>query len=256
VARGDTRVRAAEDRLSKSSSSAVFQLRDGGSAGQRRLALPRRTEDVISQPDRLISAVRRKRQLAARRVTSRAALTLLATAATIFASTAVAACGAASPGNSSRSGSSGSDSNQPQPQQAGLNFARCMRSHGVSSFPDPTPSGGGFNVNVPGINPSSPAFKAAQTACQRLAPVKRPPSTPPTAQGYARLLRWARCMRTHGIPDLPDPRPNPPPPPGAPGTNRYGTLMGDGGYWVGIPVSINAHSPAFAHVSTVCGESP
>jgi hypothetical protein len=32
--------------------------------------------------------------------------------------------------------------------------------------------------------------------------------------------------------------------------------MGDGGYWVGIPNSINAHSSAFMRLSTACGESP
>jgi hypothetical protein len=32
--------------------------------------------------------------------------------------------------------------------------------------------------------------------------------------------------------------------------------MGDGGYWVGIPISVNAHSPAFMRLSTACGESP
>jgi hypothetical protein len=32
--------------------------------------------------------------------------------------------------------------------------------------------------------------------------------------------------------------------------------MGDGGYWVGIPISVNAHSPAFMRLSTRCGESP
>ena len=131
-----------------------------------------------------------------------------------------------------------------------------MRSHGVSSFPDPSPNGGGFGIAVAGINPSSPAFRAAQTACKQLEPVKRGPSGPPSAAAYARLLHWASCMRTHGISGLSDPERDPPPPPGSSVTNRYGTLMGDGGYWVGIPLSINAHSPAFMHLAAVCGESP
>jgi hypothetical protein len=132
-----------------------------------------------------------------------------------------------------------------------------MRSHGVSNFPDPSSSGGGFNLNdLPGINPSAPAFKAAQTACKNLMPVKRPPSGPPSVQAYGRLLHWAKCMRAHGISGLPDPKPDPPPSPGSPGTAAIGTLMGDGGYWVGIPAAIDAHSGAFMHLSTVCGESP
>lgn len=44
-----------------------------------------------------------------------------------------------------------------------IRFARCMRSHDISDFPDPLP-GGGFNI--PG-NTDSPRFKAAEAACQR-----------------------------------------------------------------------------------------
>ena len=129
-----------------------------------------------------------------RSATSRVASTRPAATAMIIASTVIAACGSASPSSSSSSGSSGSNSSQTQLQQEALNFSRCMRSHGVSSFPDPTATGG-VNLNVPGINPSSPAFKAAQTACRLLMPVKRPLSGPPSAQAYTRLLHWATCMR-------------------------------------------------------------
>jgi hypothetical protein len=177
-----------------------------------------------------------------------------AAAVVIIASMVIAACGSGSPSTSSSSGSSAADSSQTQPQRELLNFSRCMRSHGVSNFPDPNANGGGFNVA--GLDPSSPAFKSAQTACKQLLPVKRPPSGPPSPQAYSRLVHWASCMRAHGISGLPDPRPNPPPSPGSQDADLYGTLMGDGGYWVGIPNSINAHSPAFTHLTTVCGESP
>jgi hypothetical protein len=173
--------------------------------------------------------------------------------AALAAAAAIAACG-----SHSASGSSGGGANpsQAQAQQDGLSFARCMRSHGVSSFPDPTPNGTGFDLSAPGINQSSPAFTAAQRACRDLLPVKHVASQPPTAQAYARLLHWAKCLRAHGISHLTDPKPDPPPPPGSPTTAGIGTLMGDGGYWVGIPTSVDAHSPAFEHLSTVCGESP
>jgi hypothetical protein len=163
-------------------------------------------------------------------------------AAIAAAATMIAACGSSSPGSGGQTNAS-----QAQAQQEVLNFARCMRSHGISNFPDDL----NFQ-NVPGINPSSPAFKTAQTACQHLLPVKRPPSGPPSAGAYTRLLHWAKCMRAHGIPSLPDPKPDPPPSQ----SGLYGTLMGGGGYWVGIPISTNAHSPAFIHLATVCGQSP
>jgi hypothetical protein len=40
-----------------------------------------------------------------------------------------------------------------------------MRAHGVPNYPDPLP-GGGFNIPST-INPQSPAFVAAQDACER-----------------------------------------------------------------------------------------
>lgn len=46
--------------------------------------------------------------------------------------------------------------------QQELIYAHCMRSHGITNFPDPLP-GGGFNFTG---NTSSPQFEAADTACQ------------------------------------------------------------------------------------------
>ena len=176
--------------------------------------------------------------------------------AVLAAATVIGACGSGSPTISRSSAGSGSNPSQAQAEQDGLSFSRCMRSHGVSSFPDPNPNGSGFNTSAPGLNPSSPAFEAAQTACRDLLPVKHVQSGPPSAQAYARLLHWAKCLREQGISGLPDPKPDPPPAPGSAGTDGIGTLMGDGGYWVGIPNTVDAHSPAFEHLSTVCGESP
>jgi hypothetical protein len=163
-------------------------------------------------------------------------------AAAIAAATAIAACG-------SSSSSSGGQTNasQAQAQQGVLNFARCMRSHGVSNFPDDL----NFQ-NVPGINPSSPAFKAAQTACQHLLPVKTPRPAAPSAQTHAKLLRLSNCLRAHGYPSMPDPKPNPPPT----HSSQYGTLYGEGDYWIGIPNSINGHSPAFIEALHACHASP
>jgi hypothetical protein len=59
----------------------------------------------------------------------------------------------------------------PPPQVAAeqrrqaLAFARCMRGHGVPSFPDPTFSSGGPAGLPAGINPQSPAFRSAARAC-------------------------------------------------------------------------------------------
>jgi hypothetical protein len=88
-------------------------------------------------------------------------------------------------------------------KNSALAYSRCMRSHGITSFPDPNPQGG-LTLNGgqgTGINPRSPQFKAANHACRSLLP-------PPAAQSAADRtanLKFARCMRAHGISDFPDP---------------------------------------------------
>jgi hypothetical protein len=61
-----------------------------------------------------------------------------------------------------------------QMQQAmaqALKFSKCMRSHRVPSFPDPTQSGQTIHIGGgPGIDPSSPQFQAAQNDCRSLLP--------------------------------------------------------------------------------------
>ncbi|HTT29145.1 MAG TPA: hypothetical protein VMG37_12085 [Solirubrobacteraceae bacterium] len=53
-----------------------------------------------------------------------------------------------------------------QQKQQALEFAACMRKHGVPNFPDPTFSpGGGPKLRPAGVDPSSPAFQHAVTAC-------------------------------------------------------------------------------------------
>jgi hypothetical protein len=63
-----------------------------------------------------------------------------------------------------------------QDQQDYLRAAGCMRSHGITSFPDPVFSGGG--VSFPrissSIDTSSPQFTRARQICQRLIPAGLP----------------------------------------------------------------------------------
>jgi hypothetical protein len=81
-----------------------------------------------------------------------------------------------------------------------------MRSHGAPTFPDPvlTP-GGGYGYRTTGIDPHSAAFQAALQACKALpSPWQRAGRQLTTAQQQA-WLRWAGCIRAHGVPDFPDP---------------------------------------------------
>ena len=66
---------------------------------------------------------------------------------------------------------------QPTPAQQAqalaqaLKFSQCMRSHGISDFPDPQSAGGGrISISLRGgpgsdLNPQNPQFQSAQTAC-------------------------------------------------------------------------------------------
>lgn len=58
-------------------------------------------------------------------------------------------------------GGSGAKSQRPSIQQE-LNYAHCMRSHGITSFPDPLP-GGGFSITG---DTNSQQFQAADNACR------------------------------------------------------------------------------------------
>ena len=60
-------------------------------------------------------------------------------------------------------------------QEDALKFSRCMRAHGVPNFPEPNFSGGAVRLRLKagganGIDPASPQFRAAQKACQSIAP--------------------------------------------------------------------------------------
>jgi hypothetical protein len=49
-----------------------------------------------------------------------------------------------------------------------LQYSQCMRSHGIGSYPDPDGQGTIKVAAGPGIDPYSPRFKHAETACQSL----------------------------------------------------------------------------------------
>ena len=48
-----------------------------------------------------------------------------------------------------------------------LKFANCMRSHGITNFPDPTVNANGVSVDPHGLDTASATFHAAQKACRK-----------------------------------------------------------------------------------------
>jgi hypothetical protein len=123
--------------------------------------------------------------------------------AAAIAAVVIAGCGS----NSSNSPGSGRHLTYAQAQNDAVHFARCMRSHGVPSFPDPT-SPRQFKESMSPGSPitRSPAFASATAACQHLLPGGGPhQSAGPSQAKIAVALAFARCIRTHGFPSFPDP---------------------------------------------------
>jgi hypothetical protein len=116
---------------------------------------------------------------------------------------AVAGCGG---GGNSNGMASNAGSSQDE-LQAALDWARCMRQHGIN-LPDPKMStNGGVTQLLPkGVNPDDSKFKDAEQACQQYLP-NGGQAEGPDPQQQQQMLAYARCMRQHGI-NLPDPTPD------------------------------------------------
>jgi hypothetical protein len=99
------------------------------------------------------------------------------------------------------SGSHPAVSTGPTRAQAALAYARCMRAHGVPDFPDPD-SNGTFNL------PSSVTSQetSANHVCNHLLNVSTPLNAAQTQHALRQLVRYAQCMRAHGVPNFPDPQ--------------------------------------------------
>jgi hypothetical protein len=96
-------------------------------------------------------------------------------------------------------------------QQAMLDFAQCMREHGID-MPDPQFGANGeasFTAGAAGGPADKTKLDEAQKACQSyLDKVKSnaPPMDPARVEAEKqKLLDFAECMRDHGI-DFPDPQ--------------------------------------------------
>lgn len=114
-----------------------------------------------------------------------------------------------------------------------LQYARCMRSHGVSDYPDPIASGSAPQSNpiVRNFASNSPVFQKAEQACRKYAVGQPASSATETAKLVAKLLEFVDCMRSHGVPDFPDP-------------SSTGGLT--------IPNSIDQNSPPFKRADHAC----
>jgi hypothetical protein len=169
-----------------------------------------------------------------------------------FLSVALAAVGCvvtlAACGSSKSSGTAAASGQFSQ----GVKYSDCMRSHGVSNFPDPKSVGGGLNFHIPdnSIDPYSPSFTAARSDCAKLLPGPRPGAQHPTAQEVAQTLKISECMRRRGVSGFPDPTLKMP---SNPGPGEYSILEDNGGVVLAVPSTISPGSPVFKQAAAACG---
>ena len=139
---------------------------------------------------------------------------IVRTAAVITATSALAllaaACGGAPGSHVAQLGSTTTKSSTSSwaaaAQQNGmLAFSRCMRSHGVPNFPDPNSSGALPKSQVDQLAASSPQFPPAHRACEHLLPNGGQPTQAQVQQAWNEMRNFAHCMRSHGVPNWPDP---------------------------------------------------
>ena len=102
---------------------------------------------------------------------------------------------------SSESGTTSSGTNTKlTARDKAVKFAECIRAHGVGDFPDPDAK----NQFEYGVSVFHALCKQATTACQDL----QPPGTlsgKRTPKQQSASLRFAQCVRDHGVKDFPDP---------------------------------------------------
>ena len=126
-------------------------------------------------------------------------------AAALLAAGLLAGCGGGAPANS-----------PTKVMSTALHYANCMRSHGVTDFPDPNSKAefqiqpiqvhNGVRTVSRDLLASSPAFQSAQRVCGSLGSAGRQVTAVQEKQEFHLTLEAAVCMRANGVPNYPDPK--------------------------------------------------
>ena len=135
------------------------------------------------------------------------------TAAALIAAAALVLLAAACSSSPSSSGSGGSTNAGGSASSGAANsqlvaFSHCMRSHGVPSFPDPQPGATNAKfLSAQQLGVSSSQYQSAENACQHLLPVGIDDRFPPAEVQLLLpgMREFSQCMRSHGVPNWPDP---------------------------------------------------
>jgi hypothetical protein len=156
-------------------------------------------------------------------------------------------------------GAKANPASSPDPRQAMLRFAQCMREHGID-LPDPS-SDGGITIQKSADSaappePNDPRFEAAQSACQKFMPTggKGSMTSQDAKANQEKGLKFAQCMRQHGLTDFPDPQSNP----GGGTTFKSGPPPAGGGATGGMSINgqsfsgFDPSSPEFQKAEEAC----
>ncbi len=152
----------------------------------------------------------------------------------------ILAFGLAACGSSGSSTGTSTDGTTGAQFQARLNLAKCFRAHGLN-VPDPSPGGGaagGGGVFRELRQYSQAQVTSARQACQQYFAQAFPRlnlSPAQQAQFRQQLVKFAECMRSHGV-NVPDPS----------------TTTGGGFGFARQFRSVDRNSPAFQSASQAC----
>jgi hypothetical protein len=143
------------------------------------------------------------------------------TAGAAVVTAALALLAAACAGSGSSAGSNGgANAGVSTTTASGVAYSACMRSDGVPNYPDPDSSGQLPKPDAHHLGVSSNQLQAAQQACQHLLPITGRAINAGSVQqcmiadDCPRALvqevlteerSFAECMRSHGVPNWPDP---------------------------------------------------
>jgi hypothetical protein len=116
-----------------------------------------------------------------------------------------------------------------------LAFSSCMRAHGVATFPDPTRNADGSDGFTADVGQLRKLVRGAQKAfdtCEPLLAKSGILSAQNIGEFQQQMLAYAKCMRSHGISNFPDPN----------AKGRFGGQL----------KSIDRNTPAFHDAASAC----
>ena len=158
--------------------------------------------------------MRRRRPIISAAIVAVASLSLLAASCGGGGSSRVASV--VSPTTNTQGSSSSNSSPAPAQGNRAVAYSHCMRSNGVPNYPEPSSNGNLPKGNAQAFGISTSQYQAAEQACGHLLPGSGSASLtqclmtgdcprslvqPALEQGR----KFAPCMRSHGVPNWPDP---------------------------------------------------